>query len=324
MRLDINIPDRLGAHAIDAALEGLVQVAQNELMHPEVAGAFPTLYTSGVRYERERGGTEHWLLPSQTYAAGRGDCEDLASWRAAELRVTGEDEGARARVIRSGPRTWHAVVERSDGRIEDPSRALGMGTEEQHTLGAMPDWTFTVTRRGGVWLAELSRGDAGVSGRAPYAHDAIAQAAEVGYVLGELGQIPGLDILSRVARGALEAVMPPAPPQYGPPMYPGAPFMQPAPWAPPMAPSSGPLTSSYSPDVQQIARQLAQLASREATRKLDAARRVVSTSASAPAPSYPLPPTYTAPTYAPTTPAMAYPSTSRLASRIVPPTGATS
>jgi len=63
-------------------------------------------------------------LPSQTYARGGGDCEDLAAWRAAELRIAGEP--ARVVVVRSAPGVLHAVVRRANGRIEDPSRRLGM------------------------------------------------------------------------------------------------------------------------------------------------------------------------------------------------------
>jgi hypothetical protein len=55
---------------------------------------------------------------------GGGDCEDLATWRAAELRAVGEP--ARVIVYRSAPSVLHAVVRRGDGRIEDPSRRLGM------------------------------------------------------------------------------------------------------------------------------------------------------------------------------------------------------
>lgn len=86
----------------------------------------PPLYKAGVRYQRERG-SEIWKPAPRVYSDRFGDCEDLAAWRAAELRRSGE-EGARAIAIRlrSGSRVWHAVVQRANGDIEDPSVALGM------------------------------------------------------------------------------------------------------------------------------------------------------------------------------------------------------
>jgi hypothetical protein len=84
----------------------------------------PALYESGVRYAREPAGRERWQLPSETRAIGRGDCEDLAVWRVAELRARGEK--AKLLLRRSGDRLWHAMVRRGNGSIEDPSKRLGM------------------------------------------------------------------------------------------------------------------------------------------------------------------------------------------------------
>lgn len=82
----------------------------------------PTLYASGVRYGPERG--EHLIGLPAAATASQLDCEDLAAWRAAELRVGGE-RGARVQIQRLGPRSDHIVVRRADGRIEDPSAVLG-------------------------------------------------------------------------------------------------------------------------------------------------------------------------------------------------------
>lgn len=119
MRVAFRIPGRRAE--LDAALEGLtaldaVLIARRGL---------PRLYRSGVRYHREGVGREEWQNAEQVLVAGAGDCEDLAAYRAAELRVR-EGEPARARVYRSGLGKWHAIVQRADGRIEDPSRVLGM------------------------------------------------------------------------------------------------------------------------------------------------------------------------------------------------------
>jgi len=95
-------------------------------------GKIPLLYESGVRYEAEPEGQEDWLDVLSCLSerdAGRGsDCEDLASWRAAELQA----QGIAAhpvfvwRKMNNGSHLYHIVVRWPDGRIEDPSRKLGM------------------------------------------------------------------------------------------------------------------------------------------------------------------------------------------------------
>lgn len=122
MRATLLVPDRPAAFV--AALEGLVRLNERLIMDAAGRGGFPKLYASGVRYKREP--EEVWKHVQATLHDGWGDCEDLASWRAAELRVSNEDPGASVITYKSRPRTWHAVVLRGDGRIEDPSRVLGM------------------------------------------------------------------------------------------------------------------------------------------------------------------------------------------------------
>jgi hypothetical protein len=88
----------------------------------------PRLYESGVRYEEEPLGRDDWQDIPETLALRIGDCEDLGCWRLAELRVRAL-EHAVPYVKRSvvGTRTvYHVAVLRSDGRIEDPSKILGM------------------------------------------------------------------------------------------------------------------------------------------------------------------------------------------------------
>lgn len=92
--------------------------------HPET----PALYESGVRYQREERGAEDWQTIPQVLRARSGDCEDLATWRAAELRVR---HGIKAKAVAYGRRKpdhvlFHIVVRYPDGHYEDPSRRLGM------------------------------------------------------------------------------------------------------------------------------------------------------------------------------------------------------
>lgn len=123
MNAVIHVPSRPAAFA--AALEGLTRL--NETLLSDAAlrgGSLPPLYESGVRYRREP--QEVWRHVEDVYSEGWGDCEDLAAWRAAELRVSGEDPEASVMTYKSAPHTYHAVVLRGDDSIEDPSRALGM------------------------------------------------------------------------------------------------------------------------------------------------------------------------------------------------------
>lgn len=89
----------------------------------------PWLYASGVTYAEEEDGEDDWTDIPETLQRGVGDCEDLAAWRIAELRVREDETAARPHVTvtTSGPRVlYHVAVRRADGRIEDPSRLLGM------------------------------------------------------------------------------------------------------------------------------------------------------------------------------------------------------
>jgi hypothetical protein len=90
---------------------------------------YPPLYHLGVRYQREPqipGRYEQWRTIREIVTAGHGDCEDLATARVAELRRAGIR--AIPWLLKNGP-TWHVVVRHPDGKIEDPSKILGMGRE---------------------------------------------------------------------------------------------------------------------------------------------------------------------------------------------------
>lgn len=109
------------AETYDAALEGLTEV--NEVIlraHPEI----PALYDAGVRYKLFPYDT--WKNVADINREKVADCEGLSGWRAAELRVSGEDPDARIATYKTGRHKYHAVVKRGSGVIEDPSRVLGM------------------------------------------------------------------------------------------------------------------------------------------------------------------------------------------------------
>lgn len=86
------------------------------------AGA-PELYGSGVRYRPEPDDT--WSDVPACLLAGWADCEDLAAWRAAELRIAGVRAWPFARLEPGLPVLYHALVRTPDD-TEDPSRLLGM------------------------------------------------------------------------------------------------------------------------------------------------------------------------------------------------------
>lgn len=94
----------------------------------------PNLYESGVRYVEEPAGRDEWQDIPDTIERRTGDCEDLAAWRVAELRVRFNEPEATHRItvdeLPDGQgrlvTTYHIAVLRKDGSTEDPSRRLGM------------------------------------------------------------------------------------------------------------------------------------------------------------------------------------------------------
>ncbi len=121
--------DRLDVASRDAVLHLLIEAlaaanAGHLRLHPET----PWLFESGVRYVEDDAGLERWTDVPETIARGAGDCKDLVAWRLAEIRVR-ERESALpvVRFERVGDRVkFHVVVHRMGGRVEDPSRVLGM------------------------------------------------------------------------------------------------------------------------------------------------------------------------------------------------------
>lgn len=90
-------------------------------------GEVPALYQAGVEYRAEPPGREDWLTAHEVHDLGHGDCEDLACYRAAELRTLGLPAWVDIVASRRFPGAMHAVVRRPGGVTEDPSLALAKG-----------------------------------------------------------------------------------------------------------------------------------------------------------------------------------------------------
>jgi hypothetical protein len=128
MRLRVAIPEEhVEPHVLNAGLETLTRLDQQLIEKGEVPTFHAALKKHGFRWKPEPPGDERFDHAKLVIGRGWGDCDDLAPWRAASMRATGEDPGATAVVKRSGPNRWHAIVKRSDGSYEDPSRDAGMG-----------------------------------------------------------------------------------------------------------------------------------------------------------------------------------------------------
>jgi hypothetical protein len=137
MRINVAIPEaNVKKPVLDAALEAVTRLNEDMI----ASGASPTsrqLIAKGARWQPEKPGDEHFDHGALINARGHGDCDDWAPLHAATLRVTGEDPGAKAIVRKSGPKRWHAIVQRSNGAIDDPSLAAGMPGPGTHgVLGA--------------------------------------------------------------------------------------------------------------------------------------------------------------------------------------------
>jgi hypothetical protein len=126
LHVRINVP--AFPAAIEAVAEGLVLLNLVLMEYAADGGVeLPPLYETNVRYRREPRGREWWENATDVLGVvsdRSGDCEDLSAFRAAELRFTGEDPDAFVRILRTKRGTFHAVVERGDGSIEDPSEIL--------------------------------------------------------------------------------------------------------------------------------------------------------------------------------------------------------
>lgn len=126
-------PATRSKRVIAALAQGFLRgvVASNQVTIREMrrkGRTIPPLYESGVVYRREPPWKHEEFADILTVLRrGWGDCDDLCAYRVAELRESGEDPKADIRIYwRPRSNVMHVEVRRGDGRIEDPSRFLGL------------------------------------------------------------------------------------------------------------------------------------------------------------------------------------------------------
>lgn len=156
MRIAIAVPEaHVTAPVLNGALEAVTRLNEQLIR----SGASPTarqLIEQGAVWRPEPPGDErfdHGVLIAQR---GEGDCDDWAPLHAGGLRASGEDPGAKAIVKKSGEKRWHAVVQRSDGSIDDPSLWAGMPGRNE-AVGVRGAWLPPMRERvhgvGGAFIA---------------------------------------------------------------------------------------------------------------------------------------------------------------------------
>jgi len=164
MRIRLAIPDDLHSDdkeaALNAALESVTRANQGMLARGQIPTFERAAGAGAVRWRPEPPGDEHFDLASTVIGRKWGDCDDLAPWHAASLRVTGQDPEATPYVYKSGPDRWHAVVRRGDGSTDDPSRAAGMGSVGGDDYGG-PFWPAMFGDRMALASYPLRQGWAG-------------------------------------------------------------------------------------------------------------------------------------------------------------------
>lgn len=164
MRIRLAVPDELDDQDRKAALEHALEAVTIANVPGIRAGKIPTAkeaIAAGGQWRPEPPGDEHFDLAQTVVRRGHGDCDDWAPYHSASLRATGVDPGARAIVRKSGPMRWHAVTQRSDGSIEDPSKAAGMGKNGHavsgpggvHVVGAYAPITPPISSDGRLCIA---------------------------------------------------------------------------------------------------------------------------------------------------------------------------
>lgn len=129
------------------------------------------------------GGGEHFREIPRILEHGGGDCDNVASWRAAELRELGIEAMPFItwRKRPDGGMTYHVIVLWPDGSSEDPSLLLGMGGEARAAQRA--DEVRKLGERAGEFLAGLTQTrnvrEAIIGMSRPAADDAVGKIARV-------------------------------------------------------------------------------------------------------------------------------------------------
>ena len=128
-------PHGLRVSVLETFFEAQVRVNSAYLLaSPDV----PNLYDARVRYQRE-GLPEQWKDIPTILRDGYDDCEGLACWLAAELRVRGGVDTAMVHLTRGrrNPNLLHAIVIDGENRRRrwDPSRVLGMTPKRKKLRG---------------------------------------------------------------------------------------------------------------------------------------------------------------------------------------------
>lgn len=137
MRLVVGIPEpHISAAVLEPAAEAVTRLDEQLIERGEVPTFHEALNKGLVRWQPEAPGEERFDHARTVLNRGHGDCDDLAPWRAASMRATGEDPGARAVMKQKSPTLWHCVVQKSDGQIEDPSIEAGMHNARRSAANA--------------------------------------------------------------------------------------------------------------------------------------------------------------------------------------------
>lgn len=154
MQVKLTIPaGDVDEGTLTAALQSATAVAERQI--PALPTIQDAIRVHGVRWRPEPPGQgyESFDHPKDVLARRWGDCDDLAPWLAAQHHVLGTDRGAQAFAVRSGPRKWHALVRRSNGRIEDPSEWAGMPKRREGSWQGAPVERPLHQRAGATWPA---------------------------------------------------------------------------------------------------------------------------------------------------------------------------
>lgn len=117
------VPSAVLARAVESLAVALYEI---DLLCLQNIPGLPPLYESGVRYVQEEKGAERWMDIPRVLELKRGDCEDLAGWRAAELTMAGVPSRPFVTFQVHGNEILFHVQVRTPYGIEDPSRVLGM------------------------------------------------------------------------------------------------------------------------------------------------------------------------------------------------------